>query len=98
MEDLDEADIKITVGDIVQMSKPNETSSVISFKISVPAEDLEKALDPTVWPLRVRVREFIHYRKRYSDRNGTSSVSDSDKNGTKSVEKNSATGGATAVQ
>ena len=87
MDDLEEADIKITVGDIVQMSKPNETSNVISFKISVPAEDLEKALDPTVWPLRVRVREFIHYRKRYSDRNET-----------KSVEKNSATGGATAVQ
>jgi hypothetical protein len=98
VDDLEEADIKITVGDIVQMSKPNETSNVISFKISVPAEDLEKALDPTVWPLRVRVREFIHYRKRYSDRNGTTSVSDSDKNGTKSVEKNSATGGATAVQ
>jgi len=63
VDDLEEADIKITVGDIVQMSKPNETSNVISFKISVPAEDLEKALDPTVWPLRVRVREFIHYRK-----------------------------------
>ena len=60
---------------------------LLAFKVSVPAEDLEKALDPTVWPLRVRVREFIHYRKRYSDRNGT-----------KSVEKNSATGGATAVQ
>ena len=55
-------------------------------------------LDPTVWPFGVRVREFIHYRNRYSDRNGTTSVSDSDKNGTKSVEKNSATGGATAVQ
>ena len=79
------------------MSKPNEASNVISFKISVPAEDLEKALDPTVWPLRICVREFIHYRKRYSDRNGTTSVSDSDKNGTKSAKKNSATGGATAV-
>ena len=98
MDDLEEADIKITVGDIVQMSKPNETSNVISFKISVPAEDLEKALDLTVWPLQVSVREFIHYRKRYSDRNGTTSVSHSDKNGTKSVEKNSATGGTTAVQ
>ena len=70
----------ITIVDIVQMSKPNETTNVISFKISVPAEDLEKALDPTVWPLRVRVREFIHYRKRYSDKNGNTSV-----------EKNSAT-------
>ena len=80
------------------MSEPYKKSNVISFKISFPAENLEKALDPTVWPLRVRVHEFIHHRKRYSDRNGTTSVSDSDKNGTKSVEKNSATGGATAVQ
>ena len=85
--DINEADIKITFDDIVQMCKPNETSNVVSFKILVPAEDLEKALDPTVWPLRVRVREFIHYQKRYFDRNGTTSV-----------EKNSATGGATAVQ
>ena len=59
---------------------------LLAFEVSVPAEDLEKALDPTVWPLQVRVREFIHYRKQYSDRNET-----------KSVEKNSATGGATAV-
>ena len=51
VDDLEEADIKITVGDIVQMSKPNETSNVISFKISVPAEDLEKALDPKELPL-----------------------------------------------
>ena len=28
------------------------------------AEDLQKALDPAVWPLRVKVREFIHYSKR----------------------------------
>ena len=27
--------------------------------ISVPVEDLKKALDPTVWPLQVCVREFI---------------------------------------
>ena len=47
MDDLEKADIKITVGNIVQMSKPNEASNVISFNISVPAEDLEKALDPT---------------------------------------------------
>ena len=53
--------------------------------ISVPVEDLKKALDPTVWPLRVCVREFIHYRKLLSDRNGSKG-------------KNSATGGATAVQ
>ena len=25
---------------------------------------LQKALNPSVWPLRVKVREFIHYSKR----------------------------------
>ena len=47
MDDLEKADIKITVGNIVLIPKPNEASNVISFNISVPAEDLEKALDPT---------------------------------------------------
>ena len=28
----------------------------------VKAKDLEKALNPTVWPLRVKVHEFIHCR------------------------------------
>ena len=28
------------------------------------AEDLHKALYPSVWPLRVKVREFIHYSRR----------------------------------
>ena len=80
MDYLDEVDIKITVGEIVQMSKTKETSNI-------PAENLEKTLDPSVWPLQVCVRKNIHYWKRYSDRNGTTSV-----------ENNSATGGATAVQ
>ena len=28
------------------------------------AEDLQFALDPSVWPLRVKVREFIYYARR----------------------------------
>ena len=35
-----------------------------SYKISVRAEDLQRALDPSVWPLRVKVREFIHYSRK----------------------------------
>ena len=73
MDDLNEADIKRTDGDIVQIPKPNETSHVVSLKISAPAQDFQKALDPTVWPLWDRVCEFIDYLKRYSDRNGTAS-------------------------
>ena len=91
MDYLDEVDIKIAVGEIVQMSKIKETSNK-------PAEDLEKTLDPTVWPLWVCVHKNIHYWKRYSDRNGTTSVSDSERNGTTTVKMNSTTGDVTSVQ
>ena len=30
----------------------------------MPAADLSKALDPAIWPLRVKVREFIHYARK----------------------------------
>ena len=62
VEDLAESDIQITKDDILLMSKGNP--SVMSYKISIKAEDLNKALDPTVWPMRVKVREFIYYRKK----------------------------------
>lgn len=61
--DLGDSDIKITDTDIVLMSKG--TPAVVSFKISVKAEDLDKTLNPNVWPMRVKVREFIHYKYRY---------------------------------
>ena len=37
---------------------------MVNYKISIKAEDLEKALNPYVWPLRVKGREFIHYKGR----------------------------------
>ena len=30
----------------------------------MPAADLEKALDASIWPLRVKVREYIHYSNK----------------------------------
>ena len=66
VEDLAECDIQIAEGDIQLMSKGSP--AVVSYKISVKAEDLVKVLDPTVWPLRVKVREFIHYKKRHDMR------------------------------
>ena len=64
--DLADSDIQISDSDIVLMSKG--TPAVVSYKISVKAVDLEKALNPT-WPLRVKVREFIHYRSRDKGQN-----------------------------
>ena len=62
VEDLGDSDIFISDSDIILMSK--RCPSVVSYKISVKADDLEKALNPDVWPLRVKVREFIQYKGR----------------------------------
>ena len=60
--DLAESQIIVQERDIQKKSKPE--ANLVSYKISVKAEDLQKALDPSVWPLRVKVREFIHYARR----------------------------------
>ena len=62
VQDLAYSDIVISNSDIIQKSK--EEAFLKSYKISVKAEDLQKALDPAIWPLRVKVREFIHYSRR----------------------------------
>ena len=59
-EDLGDSDIVVSEEDISLLSAG--TPAVVSYNISVKAQDLAKALNPNVWPLRVKVREFIHYR------------------------------------
>ena len=49
VKDLADSGIVIEPKDVVKKSK--EGSSLLSFKISVRAEDLDKALQPDVWPL-----------------------------------------------
>ena len=68
VDDLKDSGIVIREEDIEK--KTREGQNVDSYRISVKAEDLEKALDPSLWPLRVRVREWIHYptRRRGQDR------------------------------
>ena len=61
--DLADSGIIIQDKDVIKKSKPE--ANLISYKISVKAEDLQRALDPSVWPLRVKVREFIHYARKY---------------------------------
>ena len=46
------------------MKKSKDEAFLTSYKISVKAEDLLKALNPAIWPMRVKVREFIHYSRR----------------------------------
>ena len=52
----------VEVKDIEKKSKPE--AFLCSYKISVKAEQLLIALDPTVWPLRVKVKEYIYYSKK----------------------------------
>ena len=62
VNDLAASDIKIEVKDVEKKSK--EEAPFNSYRIRVPAPDLQKALDPSIWPLRVKVREYIYYPKK----------------------------------
>ena len=62
VQDLAFSDIIIKPEDIVKKSR--DEAFLKSYKISVKAEDLLKALDPAIWPMRVKVREFVHYSNR----------------------------------
>ena len=62
VNDLAESGINIDQKDIQRKSK--DDSAVHSYRISVPAADLEKALMPEIWPLRVKVREYIYYPRK----------------------------------
>ena len=62
INDLKDSDIVIEARDIIKKSKPE--SALHSYKISVNAEDLQKALDPSIWPMRVKVREYIYYSRK----------------------------------
>ena len=67
VNDLGASDIVIDTKDIEKKSR--EGSYLLSYRISIPAKDLAKALNPEIWPIRVRVREFIHYRRNTQGRN-----------------------------
>ena len=48
VNDLASSGIKVETKDVQLKSK--EDSNLRSFKISVPASDIDKALDPGIWP------------------------------------------------
>ena len=62
VNDLGTSGIQISASDIEKKSNPE--AKLCSYRISVPATLLEKALEPSIWPLRVKVREYIHYSNR----------------------------------
>ena len=62
VKDLSESGIVVEPTGVVKKSK--EGAALLSYKISVRAEDLSKALDPSIWPLRVKVKEYIYYPKK----------------------------------
>ena len=66
VNEMAESGIEIHSRDVIKKSK--DEAPLKSFKISVKAEDLEKALDPSVWPMRVKVREYIYYSRKAPSR------------------------------
>ena len=59
---LAESGIVVDSKSIEMKSKPPATLK--SYRISVKAEDLQKALNPAIWPMRVKVREYVYYSKK----------------------------------
>ena len=54
------------------MTKPDVIDNVnsLTFKVTLKAADLERALNPNLWPYRCSVRYFKNYRPK---QNGASS-------------------------
>jgi len=77
VEELSRNDIMVNSEDVAQMSK--EEAHFKSFKVSMKADDLQKALDPKVWPTWVRVRQFFHKRSNFRNKNQESGSAKSPK-------------------
>ena len=69
VNDLADSGINIAPTDIEKKSKAE--AHLCSYRISVAVKDLEKALSPDIWPLRVRVREYVHYSNKNRQPNST---------------------------
>ena len=77
VNDLSSSGINIETKDVQLKSK--EDAKLRSYKISVPAADLDKALDPGIWPLRVKVREWVYYGNKNKKRDSDSKSRDADR-------------------
>ena len=44
-----------------------ELARTLSFKVTIKADDFEKAKNPNIWPYRVVVRKFVNFRRREVD-------------------------------
>ena len=74
VNDLAESSIIVQPKDIVKKSK--DGTALNSFRISVPAVDLQKALNPDIWPLRVKVREYVYYPRKTKPTDSTKTDSE----------------------
>ena len=59
----------LTVTSCSLMTDPSKNPDYRSntFKVTIKAEEYEKAMDEKMWPYRVRVRLFKHFRKNAND-------------------------------
>ena len=54
--DLAESGIKITANDVEKKSITE--ARLCTYRISIPAQDFNKSLQPEIWPMRVKVCEY----------------------------------------
>ena len=52
-----------------------EQCRTLSFKVTIKAEDFERAKNPAIWPYRVVVRKFVHFRRKVADEFASASAS-----------------------
>ena len=85
VEDLAASDIKIVAADIEKKSKQDAACN--SYRISVPAHDLQKDLDPGIWPLRVKVRKYVYYSKKKDSAQQQQQISQSSQETSRGMQK-----------
>ena len=74
VNDLTDSGITVEANNIEKKSKPE--AYLCSYKISIPSAQLDKAFDPSIWPLRVKVREYIHYSNKPKKQRNSNSGGD----------------------
>ena len=59
--------LRVTSCTLLTDHEKNPDARSNTFKVTIKADDYDKALDEKMWPYRVRVRLFKHFRKKQED-------------------------------
>ena len=56
--------IEVSPSHVVKKTRTDVQSRFDCYRISVKQEDMDKSLQPDMWPMGVRVRQWVHYRQQ----------------------------------